>query len=384
MENAVMQQHYLEAELLLGYKYFELKDIVAKERSDAEQELYAARTDLSNVNAQYEKMRNSDLNNEEYFINRYKEEKALYDEKRRQAYDEALAKRDAAIQQEQARKQKEKEEFEKIKKTQTLILFGVGVLLAVLAVFMMIKGYAKTTKPGESNPLASLAVFVLAGAVVSIVFGYKTAQQTFIPSESALPEINVNFPSFMKWLFQKNGFDYFVNDYPAKSEGLIAQETEALRKIEALERKVEGVKMRECALEAREPSLQQILNVIPVYYFQKDAVTKMLFFYLNKRADTIKELINLYEQTVFEAALLKAVDNISVSVNKLSATLNDNFRTLGLQLGVLNETVCQNTKVQVLNKEKLSQIEDNNTKYYMEIINELQSLEVEFTVELDK
>lgn len=47
-------------------------------------------------------------------------------------------------------------------------------------------------------------------------------------------------------------------------------------------------------------------SIIPIFYLDNDnAVEKMLFFMLNKRADTVKELVNLYETTVWQDAILK-------------------------------------------------------------------------------
>ncbi len=54
-------------------------------------------------------------------------------------------------------------------------------------------------------------------------------------------------------------------------------------------------------------------SIIPIYYLENsEAVEKMLFFMLNKRADTIKELVNLYETTKWQENML----------NELSSTNN--------------------------------------------------------------
>ncbi len=50
-------------------------------------------------------------------------------------------------------------------------------------------------------------------------------------------------------------------------------------------------------------------SIIPMYYLDdSNAVNKMLFLMLNKRADTIKELINLYEQETWQASILEKLD----------------------------------------------------------------------------
>jgi hypothetical protein len=126
---------------------------------------------------------------------------------------------------------------------------------------------------------------------------------------------------------------------------------------------------------AREQALQK-LNVIPSYYFKADAVEKMLFFYVNKRADNIKDLINLYETTVFQEAVLKSLKDIAVSVDKLADAVRGGFTRLGLQLGVVNESIQENTKAQRLNKEKLSEIKDENARHYMDIVDAIDDIEL--------
>lgn len=46
--------------------------------------------------------------------------------------------------------------------------------------------------------------------------------------------------------------------------------------------------------------IRNYLTVIPLDYFNEEAITGMLYYYTNKRGDTIKELINLYENEKFK------------------------------------------------------------------------------------
>lgn len=47
-------------------------------------------------------------------------------------------------------------------------------------------------------------------------------------------------------------------------------------------------------------------SIVPIFYLDNEsAVEKMLFFMLNKRADTVKELVNLYETTIWQDAVLR-------------------------------------------------------------------------------
>ena len=116
--------------------------------------------------------------------------------------------------------------------------------------------------------------------------------------------------------------------------------------------------------------------MIPAYYFKADAVEKMLFFYVNKRADNIRDLINLYETTVFQEAVLKSLKDIAVSVDRLADTVRGSFNRLGLQLGVINESILENTREQRLNRGKLSEIKDENARHYMDIVDAMSEIEI--------
>jgi hypothetical protein len=47
-----------------------------------------------------------------------------------------------------------------------------------------------------------------------------------------------------------------------------------------------------------------------------------------------------------------------------------------LQLGVVNESIQENTKAQRLNKEKLSEIKDENARHYMDIVDAIDDIEL--------
>lgn len=118
------------------------------------------------------------------------------------------------------------------------------------------------------------------------------------------------------------------------------------------------------------------LTEIPAYYFKPDAVEKMLFFYVNKRADNIRDLINLYETTVFQEAVLRSLKEIAISVDRLAETVRGSFARLGLQLGVINESIRENTQVQRLNSQKLSEIKDENARHYLEMVGAIEEVEI--------
>ena len=134
------------------------------------------------------------------------------------------------------------------------------------------------------------------------------------------------------------------------------------------------------------------LETLPVYYFNEDAVNKMLFLMANKRADTIKELVNLYEEIQWQNKLINGLADISLNIKDLVRDLNENFQSLGRQLKCINDNVLDakvvvsdsvnemrnailiNAASNILNAKVLSQIKDDNAKHYLEMSNNINRL----------
>ena len=379
MANEIVERNCLEAELLLGYKYYQSEAALAVERKEKEKALQSARGYLQAVQAEYPNQQHADLNSEAYFEARYAHEKAAYQLDYQMEENRQKRQRQQNLQAAIEKEKIEQKEFNKKQRVLGGALLIVGLLLVALTIIMSIKGCEGAKTPADASPLASIAVFVGIGAAAVLggafsVLG-KEAPKVEDKPVTTLGYTTISFPTFREWLIQKNGLSYYKQDYPAKSETLIKKENAAEKALQVATEALNEVQMRESDLKNRGIQLQGKLNVIPPYYFQNDAITKMLFFYVNKRADNIRDLINLYETTVFQEAVLKSLQSISISVDRLTETVRGSFNRLGLQLGVINESIQENTSAQRVSYEKLSQIKDENAKHYMEMVNAIDEIE---------
>ena len=379
MANEITEKNCLEAELLLGYKYYQAEAALAIENKEKEKSLQSARGYLQSVQAEYPNKQRADLNSEAYFEENYAQEKAAYQLDYQMEENRQKQQRQRNL---QAAIEKEKAEAKEFNKKQGIIgtiLLVVGLLLVALTIMMSIKGCEGAKTPADANPLASLAVFVgiAAAAVLGVAFSAFSKKHSVADDKpiTALGNSTITFPSFREWLIQKNGLSYYQQNYPAKSEALLEKEKAAENALQVATEARNEVQLRESELKNKGMQLQQKLNVVPPYYFQKDAITKMLFFYVNKRADNIRDLINLYETTVFQEAVLKGLQSISISVDKLTETVRGSFNRLGLQLGVINESIQENTSAQRISYEKLAEIKDENAKHYIEMVNAIDDIE---------
>lgn len=392
MANEITESKCLEAELLLGYKYFQQKNALAAKKAEYTARLQSANNAYARACDAYDVQRQSDLASESYFEKRYPQDKAAY-----QAYCEDLkaqarARELQATAERLAAQKAEKEQAEKERQVRFWVWFLIGIALIVLTVVMSIEGCKGAETPADASPLASLAVFVGVGAFLCMgtAFGgfdkaeEENAQntQTEQAQMQGFMSTSVNLPSYRTYLIEKNGYAYYLQDYPAKGEEYVRRENELSAQVQEMQAQLTKTEQMQAELETRGENILKKLNVIPVYYFTEDALSKMLFFYVNKRADTVKELINLYEQTEFEDSLLKAVRNISISVDKLKDSVNGEFIRLGAQLGILGQSVAENSEMQRLNREKLKEIQDKNEKYYFDIIDEMHSLEFESEIKI--
>lgn len=101
-------------------------------------------------------------------------------------------------------------------------------------------------------------------------------------------------------------------DYYSDTLSALSQKFDAMKEV-IKKRRVENL----ARIGAIQNSFREIKNnsIIPMYYLDdSNAVNKMLFLMLNKRADTIKELINLYEQETWQASILEKVEIINQSM----------------------------------------------------------------------
>jgi hypothetical protein len=79
---------------------------------------------------------------------------------------------------------------------------------------------------------------------------------------------------------------------------------------------------------------------------------------------------------VFQEAVLRSLKEIAISVDRLAETVRGSFARLGLQLGVINESIRENTQVQRLNSQKLSEIKDENARHYLEMVGAIEEVEI--------
>lgn len=63
--------------------------------------------------------------------------------------------------------------------------------------------------------------------------------------------------------------------------------------------------------------IHNYLSVVPLEYFNEEAITGMLYYYTTKRGDTIKELINLYENEKFKEKLLGTIQQNTLTMQSI-------------------------------------------------------------------
>ncbi len=155
----------------------------------------------------------------------------------------------------------------------------------------------------------------------------------------------------------------------AKNVAIINQQIQAQQLV------IQSIEKQIVALTNEGKQIVNDLTEIPAYYFKEDSVIQMLFFYVNKRANNITDLINMYEQKVFQDKLIHAVQSIKVSIDNLANVVRSSFVTLGLQLGVINESIQENTRQLLLNKDKLAQIQDDLSRNYIQTVEHINNVE---------
>ena len=358
MANELTEKSCLEAELVLGYKLFAKKKDWQKQKATFEKDAMAVK--------QYEAAREKNLYN------------AVY---QRNVYNAYWKYREAEIKKKQEAESSEKQtEIRKnVADYKRELIVGAVVTFLVIAFIEGILSliFVDNSMDWTTMMLAPMLVFLILPLCVYIPIlisqlltlrKLKNAKPTVTPYEVFAARV-MDFPAYAKKYY---GTAKLIEEYDKQQ----AEYLEKQRQIVAKANK--NIAICNQALLALENVNKQFvgkLTEIPAFYFKPEAVEKMLFFYVNKRADNIRDLINLYETTVFQEAVLRSLKDIAVSVDRLAETVRGSFQRLGLQLGVLNESIRENTKVQRLSVEKLAEIKDENARHYLEVVDAIGEVE---------
>ena len=81
--------------------------------------------------------------------------------------------------------------------------------------------------------------------------------------------------------------------------------------------------------------IRNYLTVIPLDYFNEEAITGMLYYYTNKRGDTIKELINLYENEKFKEKLLGSIQQNTRTMQSIGKVVVTQLQTISNKMNSL-------------------------------------------------
>ena len=384
MANEITETSCLEAELVLGYKYYAQKDGYAKKIADCKNEIKNLDNAMFAERNQYIARRDNLIGTQSYILAKHPEWQEKYNRYCFSAHAE-VKRRDR-----EAFMNKKTQELESSQKTVKVSLI-VGAVFLVLALLFNILGaiqcggdYGKAYMDGNGWVIAGSCMGFVAVWSFFVLLSHRgivaTAKRDMANFRSN-KQASVN--TFDWFVFQKLtdtvkkelGQEY-DNEHQAEIDAFTNKEEETKAKIGQKQRELSALCETERKLAKYGEGLPAKLSVIPAYYFKSDAVEKMLFFYVNKRADTIRDLINLYETTVFQEAVLKSLKDIAVSVDKLTESVRGGFTRLGLQLGVVNESIQENTKEQRLNREKLSEIKDENARHYLEMVDAMSEIEI--------
>ena len=355
MANELTEKSCLEAELVLGYKLFAQKKDWQKQKATFEKDAMAVK--------QYEAAREKNLYNAVYQRNVYNAYWKYHEA-------EIKKKQEAESSEKQTEIQKNVADYKRkliVGAIVTALILLAGIILTIVAKnssdwsFMFVPLFFLIILP--------LLIYVpIAISQLLQLKKWKQAKPTVTPYEVFAAQV-MDFPAYAKKYY---GTAKLIEEYDKQ----LPEYLEKQRQIVAKANK--NIAICNQALLALENVNKQFvgkLTEIPAFYFKPEAVEKMLFFYVNKRADNIRDLINLYETTVFQEAVLRSLKDIAVSVDRLAETVRGSFQRLGLQLGVLNESIRENTKVQRLSVEKLAEIKDENARHYLEVVDAIGEVE---------
>ena len=130
-------------------------------------------------------------------------------------------------------------------------------------------------------------------------------------------------------------------------------------------------------------------NSFPPYYSTIDDIHFFMFLFFNKRADTVKELINLGEQIRMQEKIIGKLDQINANVSNLSQVVKTGFANVNRKLDSIENKVKASIVMQKdmanamreqanqswKTNQKLDEILSQNEKHYLSTIDKLSQLD---------
>ncbi len=366
MANEIQSTDLLGAELLCGYKYF-------SSYKELESQMNSISDDISKMEYNQITVAKAMVNNNHFTIKdfpRYEESYKLFERTKLNSAKAELAyaqkKYDSAVSEIKGRR----------------IWFIVAIVIFVLTLAIGIPVIINYGNSGSDDPgILPLFPFLLIAEVWLIIAKFpqsgavkkiNNAKQELQQAERAINSIKITFRAFVEE--QSTISQQLIYQYIAEVSS--NQQLARIREvIELSNKELEFVQEKITQLKLEGKQIVNDLTEIPAYYFKEDSVIQMLFFYVNKRANNVTDLINMYEQKVFQDKLIHAVQSIKVSIDNLANVVRSSFVTLGLQLGVINESIQENTRQLLLNKDKLAQIQDDLSRNYIQTVEHINNVE---------
>lgn len=111
------------------------------------------------------------------------------------------------------------------------------------------------------------------------------------------------------------------------------------------------------------------LELIPEYYQKPEVIEKMLFLYMNRRANNIMDLVNVYEQIQWQEAMLNSMKNLGHFIVNFEKTLTRNLSIISNQINELtkeqeksNAYLSNIQSIEMYNAKQLMKVNDNLLK----------------------
>lgn len=115
-------------------------------------------------------------------------------------------------------------------------------------------------------------------------------------------------------------------------------------------------------------------TIIPSVYHNEEDITNLIDYYVRRRGDTWKELVNEYEHDKKLNQIISSINDLSQQVSVLTDSVVKCFNIVGMQLGIINESILSLQTATQINLNKISQIENQQEKRLCELTSSIQNM----------
>ncbi len=248
------------------------------------------------------------------------------------------------------------------------IISGVGLFIGGISIYVLIKRFKSG---GDKNVKKEFESLNKNQHNATIDYNYYESQLSCTDFSKDLTDSAI-FKEYLKQLSNEEAATIFHNNEQKLLSDLEEDKTKTKQYL--LSKINENKIVLNSLKDEFESNMSSRTTIIPSVYHNEEDIKNLIDYYVRRRGDTWKELVNEYEHDKKLNQIISSLDNLSNQVNILTNGVIQCFSIIGQQLGIINQSINSLQNATALNLDKISEIENQQERRLCELTSSIQSM----------